>query len=210
MPIRDKNGNIIESDINLNSFRPCRESLWEHSIPIDRVKQCLKILNFDSDTLNEAIVSSTKKPYLNITKEDIERFNRYKNYSRYLEVLTKHKQHHGLTHEEYETLDECLYENLEKIILDKLSKNELLKLKETLNKYYRMPIGELKPIILEYEKNYDNLSLLDASIYYYFSLFYYQKDYIINMHRMDEECYKKMKTYNYILMASKYYASRKL
>ena len=208
MPIRDKNGNIIKSNNNLKSFRPCKKSLWEYSIPIDKVIQALKILSFDSDVEKEAIMSFTKKSPLNMTKEDIEHFNRYKNKKTYIEILVKYKQHKNLTDEEWIILDECLYENLEKIILDKLSKNELLKLKETLNKYYKTSMESLKPTILEYEQNYDNLSLLDTAIYYYFSLFYYQTQCLIDMHQMNEEYHKQMEKYSYILAASRYYASK--
>lgn len=206
MPIRDDNGNIIKPNINLDSFMPCKEPLWEHSMPIDKVRQALKLLSFNSDTENERINEVAKKLPSNITKEDIEYFNRYKNIQKYLEILVKYKQQNNLTREDWEILNECLYENLEKIILDKLSKEELLKLKEKLNEYCKTSMERLKIIILEYEKKYDDLNLQDASIYYFLSSFYYQKKYIITTHQMNKEFYERMKKYGSILVASKYYA----
>ena len=208
MPIRDDNGNIIKPNISLDSFIPCKEPLWEHSMPIDKVRQALKLLSFNSDTENERINEVAKKLPSNITKEDIEYFNRYKNIQKYLEILVKYKQQNNLTREDWKILNECLYENLEKIILDKLSKEELLKLKEKLNEYCKTSMERLKIIILEYEKKYDDLNLQDASIYYFLSSFYYQKKYIITIHQMNEEFYESMKKYDSILVASKYFAQR--
>ena len=208
MPIRDDNGNIIKPNINLDSFIPCKEPLWEHSMPIDKVRQALKLLSFNSDTENERINEVAKKLPSNITKEDIEYFNRYKNIQKYLEILVKYKHQNNLTREDWKILNECLYENLEKIILDKLSKEELLKLKEKLNEYCKTSMERLKIIILEYEKKYDDLNLQDASIYYFLSSFYYQKKYIINTHQMNKEFYERMKKYDSILVASEYYAQR--
>lgn len=165
----------------LEHFKICK--IWENQSSISIEQEWLKWLSYEPAFEPEQIAYIKSKKVEDVTHEDVDYLKERKTDKMLAEAFREYfnwmqGKPNAYNSEKRNQVHACLDKSLTDFMTKKLTKEELKQARAELNQSQSMSLENIETKVKDYEKNYDNLSMVDSFIFHILSKYYYEQEYV--------------------------------